>query len=137
MGDDHSAHHNASLAVALPTPWHSVCPLCPSSGFLFINASEICIHLLNSQLEPEYHGKYRAPMHAIVHPMYMFFLQLLCLKNFRLPLYIAMGCIPSCVLSSNALKSGIIASECFPSWLFWGPMNWGFAYDLELRGAAR
>jgi len=39
--------------------------------------------------------------------------------------------------TSNALKSLIISSGCFPSWRFWGPMNLGFAYDWELRGAGR
>jgi len=53
------------------------------------------------------------------------------------PLYIVTCCVASCVLSSNALKSLIIASGCFPSRLFWGPMNLGFACDWELRGAAR
>jgi len=64
-------------------------------------------------------------------------LPLLCLKNSQVPLYIATWCIASCVLSSNALKSLIIASGCFPSRQFWGPMNAGFAYDWENTGAAR
>jgi len=64
-------------------------------------------------------------------------LRLLCLINSLVPLYIATRCVASCVLSSNALNSLIIASGCFPSWRFWGPMNSGFAYDWGLRGAAR
>jgi len=47
----------------------------------------------------------------------------------------ARQCFASCVLSSNALKSLIIASGCFPSWRFWGPMNSCFTYDWGLRGA--
>ena len=52
MGDDHSVHHNISLGVALPTPSRSVGPLRASSRFLCIDKSEICLHLLNPQLEP-------------------------------------------------------------------------------------
>jgi len=59
-------------------------------------------------------------------------LQLLCFENSRVPLYITVRCVASCVLSSNALKSLIIASGCFPSRRFWGPMNSGFAYDWGL-----
>jgi hypothetical protein len=51
MGDVHSAHNDISLCIALPTPSRSVDPLHASSGFLCINKSEICIHLLNPQLE--------------------------------------------------------------------------------------
>ena len=64
-------------------------------------------------------------------------LWLLSLKNSPMPLYIATRCVTFCVLSSNTLKSLIIASGCFPSWQFWGPMNLGFAYGWEHRGAAR
>ena len=60
-------------------------------------------------------------------------LRLLCLINFRVPLYIVTPCVASCVLWSNALKSFIIASGCFSSWQLWGPMNSGFAYDWELK----
>jgi len=52
-------------------------------------------------------------------------------------LYIFTRCVAACVLSSNALKFLTIESGCFPSQRFWGPMNSGFAYDWELRGAAR
>ena len=51
-GDAHSARHNTSPGVALPTPSRSVDPLRASSGFLCIDTSEICVHLLNPQLEP-------------------------------------------------------------------------------------
>jgi len=51
-GDAHSACHNTSPCVALPTPSHSVDPLRASSGFLCIDISEICVHHLNPQLEP-------------------------------------------------------------------------------------
>ena len=54
-----------------------------------------------------------------------------------MPLYIATWCVASCVLSSNALKSLIIASECVPSRGFKDPMNSGITYDWELRGGAR
>jgi len=64
-------------------------------------------------------------------------LRLLCLGNSRAPLYIVTLCVASCLKSSNPLKSLIIASGCFPSRRFWGPMNSGSAYDRELRGAAR
>ena len=50
-GDAHSARHDTSPGVASPTPSHSVDPICASFGFLCIGTSEICIHLLNSQLE--------------------------------------------------------------------------------------
>jgi hypothetical protein len=46
-------------------------------------------------------------------------------------------CVVSYLLSSNALKSLIIASGRFPSQHLWGPMDSGFAYDCDLRGAAR
>jgi hypothetical protein len=52
MGEAHSARHNASPGVALPTPSRSVDPLRASSGFLVIDTSEICVHHLNPQLEP-------------------------------------------------------------------------------------
>jgi len=52
MGDAHSARHNTSLGIALPTPSHHVNPLHAGSGFLCIDTSEICVHLLNPQLEP-------------------------------------------------------------------------------------
>jgi len=64
-------------------------------------------------------------------------LRLFCFINSWVPLYIAAQWGASCVLSSNALKSLIIASGCVPSRRFWGPMNSGFTYDQELRGAAR
>jgi len=48
-------------------------------------------------------------------------LRLLCLRNSGVPQYIATHCIASCVLSSNALKSFIIASGSFPSRRFWAP----------------
>jgi hypothetical protein len=54
-----------------------------------------------------------------------------------MPLYIVRKCGASCIFSSNALKSLIIMLGYFLSWWFWGPMNSGFAYDWELRGAAR
>jgi len=41
--DAHSVHHNTSTCVALPTPRRSVDPLHTSSGFLFIDTSEICV----------------------------------------------------------------------------------------------
>jgi len=46
-------------------------------------------------------------------------------------------CIASWVLSLNPLKSVIVALGYFPSWRFWGPINSGFAYAWEVRGAAR
>ena len=52
MGDAHSARHNTSPGIASPTPSGSIDPLSASSDFLFIDTSEICIHLLNLQLEP-------------------------------------------------------------------------------------
>jgi len=61
-------------------------------------------------------------------------LRLLCLIKLCIPWYIATQCIASCILSRNALKSLIIASEHFPSRQFWGPMNLRFAYDCVLRG---
>jgi len=51
-GDGHSARHNTSPGVALPTLSRSVDPLRASSGFLCIDTSEIWVHLLNPQLEP-------------------------------------------------------------------------------------
>jgi len=69
--DNHSVHHNISLGGSIPTPSGSVGPLRASFGFLCIDKSEICIHLLNPPLEPSYHGKYRAPLRAVVHPIYM------------------------------------------------------------------
>jgi len=63
-------------------------------------------------------------------------LWLLFLINSYLPLYIAKRCVASCVLPRNALKSLIIASWCFPSQWFWGPMNLGFAYGSKPRGAS-
>ena len=71
MGDAHSARHNTSLGVALPTPSRSVNPLRASCGFQCIDTSEICVHHLNPQLEPEKPGKYRAPSRAVVHQIYM------------------------------------------------------------------
>jgi len=41
-----------SPGVALPTPSHSVGSVSASDGFLCINTSETCLHLLNLQLEP-------------------------------------------------------------------------------------
>ena len=64
-------------------------------------------------------------------------LRLLCLIHSRMPQCVATRCVAFCVMSSNALKSLIIASGCFPSRRFWGPMNSGYACDWELRGAAR
>jgi hypothetical protein len=52
MGNAHSARHNTSPGVTLPKPSNSIDPLRASPGFLYINTSEICIHLLNSELEP-------------------------------------------------------------------------------------
>ena len=69
-GDTDSAHHNISLGVALHTPSRSVNPLRANSGFLCISTSEICVQLLNPQHEPKYHGKYRAPLLAVVRPIY-------------------------------------------------------------------
>jgi len=139
MGDAHSAHHNNSPGVALPTSSCSVNPLRASSGFLCIDSFEICIHHLNPQLELEYHGKYRAPLHDVVQLFirYIHLLRLICLINSRVPLHITARCVASCLLSSTALKSLIIASGCFPSWRFWGPINSGFAYDWELRGGSQ
>ena len=71
MGVAHSARQNISLGVALPTPSCSVGPLSASSGFLCNDKSEICVHHLNPRLEPQYHGKCSAPLHAVVHPIYM------------------------------------------------------------------
>jgi len=70
MGDDHSANHNTALADALPTPSCSVGPLRPISGVLCIDKSEMCVHLRNPQLKPQYHGKYTAPLLAVVHLVY-------------------------------------------------------------------
>ena len=128
--------YNTSLGVALPTPSRSVDPLHAISGFLCIDTSEICVHLLYPQLETSYWGKYRAPLCAVVHPIYTSGYDSYVI-NSRIPLYIAGRCVASCVLSSNALKSLIIASGCFPSRRCWGPLNSGFAGDWELRGAAR
>jgi len=69
-GDAHSAHHNTSPGIALPTPSRSVDPLHASSRFLCIDTSVICLHLLNPQLEPWYHVKCRAPLRAVVHAIY-------------------------------------------------------------------
>jgi hypothetical protein len=52
MADALSARHNSSLGVVLPTPSCSVNPLRASSGFLCIDSSEICVHLLNPQHQP-------------------------------------------------------------------------------------
>jgi len=70
--DDHSAHNNISQGVALPTRSCTVNPLSTRSGFLCICKSEIHIHFLCSQLEPQYNGKYRAQLCAVVHPIYTF-----------------------------------------------------------------
>jgi len=57
------------------------------------------------------------------------------LDNCHTLLHIVMWCFASCILLRNALKSLTIAIAYFPLWPFWGPMNLGFAYDWELRGA--
>jgi len=64
-------------------------------------------------------------------------LWLICLLNSCMLLYIVTQCVTSCVLSSNARKCLIIASGFIPSRRVWRPMHSGFAYDWELRGAAR
>jgi len=69
-GDNHTAHYFTSLGIALPTPSCTVGPLRASSGCLCIDNSEIYVHLRHPQLEPWYHGKYRAPLSAVVHPIY-------------------------------------------------------------------
>jgi hypothetical protein len=56
-GDTHSARHNTSPGVALPTPSRSVDPLHASFGFLCIDTSEICVRLLIPQQEPTSQGK--------------------------------------------------------------------------------
>jgi hypothetical protein len=68
--DAHSARRNTSPGVASPTPCCSVHPILATSGFLCIDTSEIYVHILNPQLEPLYHGIYRAPVLAVVHPIY-------------------------------------------------------------------
>jgi hypothetical protein len=70
MGDPQSARHNTFPGVALRTPSHSVHLRCATSGFLCIDTFEICGHHLNPQLEPEYDGECRAPLRAVVHPIY-------------------------------------------------------------------
>jgi hypothetical protein len=56
--------------LCLPTPSHSVDHLCVRSGFMCIDPSEISVHHLIPQLEPENHGKYRGPLRGVVHPIY-------------------------------------------------------------------
>jgi len=70
-GDAYSAIHNTSPGVAFPIPSHFVDPLCGSSSFLCIHTPEICVRQSNIQLKLLYHGKSRAPLHAVVHPIYM------------------------------------------------------------------
>ena len=55
-GDTHSALHNTSLGVMVRLPSHFVEPLCTSFGFQCIDISQICVHLLNPELEPWWHG---------------------------------------------------------------------------------
>jgi len=105
-GDDHSAHNNISLGDALPTPSRSVGPLHASSGFLCIDKSEICIHLLNPQLEPWYHGKYRAPLRAVVHPIYTS-----CYDSYT---WETPEC--SCILSHGALRLGYCRVMLWSLW---------------------
>ena len=52
MGDAHSARHNTSPDIPLPTDSRSIDPLRTSSVFLRIDTSVICVHHLNPQLEP-------------------------------------------------------------------------------------
>jgi hypothetical protein len=52
-------------------------------------------------------------------------------------LNVARWCMVSCVWWSNAFKSLIIVSGCFPSWWYGGRINWGFANHWELRGVGR
>ena len=51
-GRRHSERHNTSPGVALPTHSRSDNPLRASSGILCVDRSEICVHLLNHQVEP-------------------------------------------------------------------------------------
>ena len=64
-------------------------------------------------------------------------LRLVCLINPCVLLYIVEKCVASCLLSSNALKTLMIVSGCWPSWWFWSPMNSDVTYNMELSGAAR
>jgi len=71
MGDAHLECDNTSPGVALPTLSSSIDPIHASSGFLSIDTCEICVRHLNLQLEPYYHGKYKASLRAVVQPIYM------------------------------------------------------------------
>jgi len=68
MGNNNSVHHSTSLGIALPTPSRPIGPLHSTSGIQCIDKSEVYVHLLKCQLEPEYHGKDTAPLHSDVHP---------------------------------------------------------------------
>ena len=70
MGDAHSVCHNTSPGVALPTPSRFVKPLHASSGFLWIDTSEICVRQLNPELQFQYHAEYRAQLREVVRPIY-------------------------------------------------------------------
>jgi len=89
-----SACHNTSLSIALPIASCSVDPLSARSSFLCIDTSEICIYHLNPWLEPKSHGKYKAPLRAVVHPISMS-----CSDSYAW--YTLAWC---CMLSSSALR---------------------------------
>ena len=66
----HSVCHTISMGVAVPTPSRPVDLRCARSGFLCIDTSERCVHHPNPQHEPYFYGKYRAPLCAVVNPIY-------------------------------------------------------------------
>ena len=51
-------------------PSYSVSPLRNRTGSLCINQSGMSVQILFPQLEPEYCGKYRALLRAVVHPIH-------------------------------------------------------------------
>ena len=105
-GETHSERHNTSLGIAIPTPSHYVGPIHPSCSFLCIDKSAICIHHLNPQHKPDYHGKYRARLLADVHPIDMS-----CYDS-----YAWWDPMRYCILSHGALRfaycQGILWSLC-------------------------
>jgi len=135
MGDTHSACHNTSPGVAIHTPSHSVGSHRASSGFLCIDTWDMCSPSKPKSWTWIPWWKQSSIACSCSSDIYLL-LRLLCIINSHVPLYIAMRCIASCLFSSNALKSLIIASGCVPSWRFWGPINSVVVYDGELKGAA-
>jgi hypothetical protein len=70
MGGAHSARHNTTPRIALPTSNGFFSPLHNSSGFLCIDTLEIYVHVLNPELESWHHCKYRTWLHSVLHQIY-------------------------------------------------------------------